>query len=140
MKSAFVFIADLTRRLSERGMEPELDFIRAASYGSGTTSSGQVRILLDITLDLDDRDVLLIDDIADSGLTLDHISKHLHQKGAKSVTSCVLLDKPTRRKLPFKPDYIGFTIPDLFVVGYGIDYDEQYRYLPFIGYLANDSH
>ncbi len=132
LKGAFVFAADLVRRLSKLDIHPKIDFIRASSYGSKTETSGEVIIEMDATIPLTGKHVLLVDDIIDSGFTLDKIRNHLIKKGVSSVKSCVLLNKPSRREVDFKPDYIGFEIPDYFVVGYGLDYDERYRYLPYI--------
>ena len=136
LKGAFMFLADLLRRLADLGLEPRVDFIRAASYGSGTRSSGRVKISLDCASPVRGRAVLLVDDIVDSGRTLAHLQRHLKAKGAARVLTCVLLDKASRREVKFQPDYVGFEIPDRFVVGYGMDFDERYRYLPFIGILA----
>ncbi len=137
LKGSFVFAADLMRRLYEQFLTPDLDFIRAASYGDGDRSSGKVSLQLDVSLALSGKDVLLVDDIADSGLTLSHLVAHLRCKGVASLKTCVLLDKPSRRETSFTPDYIGFTIPNLFVVGYGIDFAEHYRYLPYIASLES---
>ena len=135
LKGAFMFLADLLRRLADLGLEPRVDFIRAASYGSGTRSKGQIKISLDCASPVKGRTVLLVDDIVDSGRTLSRLQRHLKAKGAARVQTCVLLDKPSRREVEFQPDYVGFEIPDHFVVGYGMDFDERYRYLPFIGIL-----
>jgi len=132
LKGAFVFAADLIRRFSSHGLTLEIDFIRAASYGDNDSSAGKVSLQLDVSLNLSGKDVLLVDDIADSGLTLSHLVRHLQRKGVASVKTCVLLDKPLRRRTPFTPDHVGFEIPDRFVVGYGLDYAERYRCLPFI--------
>jgi hypoxanthine phosphoribosyltransferase len=137
LKGAFIFSADLLRCLCERGATPVVDFIRAASYGEGDHSSGKVRLQLDVSVALANRDVLLVDDIADSGLTLSHLVAHLKRKGAASVKTCVLLDKPSRREVEFHPDFVGFEIPNCFVVGYGIDFAEDYRYLPYITCLES---
>ena len=135
LKGAFIFAADLTRRLYDQGITPELDFIRAASYGAGDKSSGTVETTLDVSTDLKNRPVLLVDDIVDSGRTLAHIKQHLLNLGAKTVKSCVLLDKPSRREIEFEADWVGFKIPDIFVVGYGMDHAERYRYLPYITFI-----
>lgn len=133
MKGSFMFTADLLRRLYDRGAEPETDFIRAASYGYRSRSVGRVKIALDISVSVEGRNLLVVDDISDTGRTMLHLVEHLQKnKSAGNVRTCVLLDKPSRRELEFVPDYVGFEIPDLFVVGYGIDYAEKYRYLPFI--------
>jgi len=132
LKGAFMFTADLLRRLHDLGLNPDLDFMRAFSYGSGTRSSGKVTIELDVSVDLKDRSILIVDDIVDSGSTLSYIKGHILSLGAREVRSCVLLDKQSRREVDFSPDWVGFEIPDLFVIGYGMDYDEHYRNLPYI--------
>ena len=114
----------------------DIDFMRVSSYKDGTTSTGNVNIILDLhRSDLDQCDILIIEDIIDSGKTLSYLSRYLKLKGAKSVKTCTLLDKPDRREVPFMPDYVGCEIPDEFVVGYGLDYAEKYRALPFLGIL-----
>ncbi len=132
LKGAFMFAADLLRRLYDMGLNPDVDFIRAASYGDSSKSSSRIEISLDVSSELKDRSVLIMDDIIDTGRTLAHLHEHLAAKGADVIRSCVLLDKPSRREVEFQPDYTGFEIPDVFVVGYGMDYAERYRYLPFI--------
>ena len=132
LKGAFMFAADLLRRLYDLDLYPDIDFIRAASYGSDDKSSGKVKIELDISIDVAGRSVLIVDDIVDSGRTLQLVKQHLLGKGAKDVKICVLLDKPSRREVECDLDWVGFEIPDHFVVGYGMDYAEKYRYLPFI--------
>lgn len=132
LKGAFIFLADLLRRLNKLGLNPQVDFIRAASYGADTRSSGWVKVFLDVSLPVEGRDVLVVDDIVDSGRTLGHICERLRGLGAASVRCCVLLDKPARREVPFHPDYVGFEIPDRFVVGYGLDKAELWRGMPDI--------
>jgi len=132
LKGAFVFAADLLRRLAEQGMSLEVDFLRAASYGENDRSAGKVSLQLDVSIDLVGKQVLLIDDICDTGLTLTNLVAHLKRKGTTNIKTCVLLDKPDRRQAVFNPDYSGFIIPDRFVVGYGLDYAEQFRCLPYI--------
>ncbi|MDP8237724.1 MAG: hypoxanthine phosphoribosyltransferase [Candidatus Hatepunaea meridiana] len=132
LKGAFMFTADLLRKLYDLGMNPDLDFIRAVSYGRSTESSDKIVLEVDKSIEIKGRSVLIIDDIVDTGRTLFHIKERLISLGADEVMSCVLLDKPSRRKVEFHPDWVGFEIPDLFVVGYGMDYAERYRYLPFI--------
>ncbi len=141
LKGAFMFTADLLRRLHDQGSRPETDFIRARSYEDKTYSTGSVKIDFDATISMEGRDVLLVDDIADSGRTLNYLVQHLYDvQGVADVRTCVLLDKPSRRAIEFVPDYIGFEIPNKFVIGYGIDHAERYRYLPFISVLdSNDS-
>lgn len=137
LKGAFMFTADLIRRISKLDAKIEIDFIRARSYGSGKDSSGVVKLDLDVSADLKNRCVLLVDDIVDSGNTLKQVCEYLNGKGAAKVSTCVLLDKPARRTTDFVPDYIGFEIPDYFVVGYGLDYNERGRCLPFITHIVD---
>ena len=114
----------------------QIDFMKVTSYGKGSSSTGNVRILLDLHReDFSKVDVLIVEDIIDSGRTLSYLTEYLKLKGAKSVRTCTLLDKPSRREVAFTPDYVGREIPDEFVVGYGLDYDEKYRALPFVGVL-----
>ncbi len=133
LKGSLVFMGDLMKKLK---VPVEIDCMKVSSYGAGTKSSGQIHISLDLLRpDIDSCDILIIEDIIDSGVTLSHLTKYLKLKGAKSVKTCTLLDKPSRRKVDFKPDYCGTVIPDEFVIGYGLDYAEKYRALPFIGVL-----
>lgn len=133
LKGSIIFTGDLMKKLT---IPVEIDCMRVSSYGSGTTSSGNVKIILDIDRpDISECDFLIIEDIIDSGNTLNYLTGYLAHKGARSVKTCTLLDKPSRRVVDFKPDYVGFEIPDEFVVGYGLDYDEKYRTLPFVGVL-----
>lgn len=133
LKGSIVFMGDLMKKLS---VPVEIDCMRVSSYGAGTSSSGKVNIIMDIMRsDLHDCDLLIVEDIIDSGRTLDYLTKYLLNKGARSVKTCTLLDKPSRRVVEFTPDYVGLEIPDEFVVGYGLDYDEKYRALPFVGIL-----
>ena len=132
LKGSVVFMADLMREIS---IPCEIDFMCVSSYGSGTTTSGVVKIIKDLDIDLKDRDLLIVEDILDSGMTLSYIKEMLKQRGTKSIKICTLLDKPERRKADITPDYVGFTVPDEFVVGYGLDYDEKYRNLPYVGIL-----
>lgn len=124
LKGAFVFIADLARQLT---IPVSIDFIRAASYGATTETSGVVAIRADVGQAITGKDVIVIEDVIDTGLTSDFLSRHLKAKGPASLAFCSLLDKPSRRRVPFEPDYVGFTIEDRFVVGYGLDYDERHR-------------
>lgn len=126
LKGAWVFVADLLRELE---LPSDVDFICASSYGSGTSTTGTVTLLKDITLDCRNRDVLLVEDIIDSGVTLSLLQQMLIERKAKSVNIVTLLSKPSRRKVNVDVKYIGFEIPDEFVVGYGMDYDERYRTL-----------
>ncbi|WP_051340538.1 hypoxanthine phosphoribosyltransferase [Azospirillum halopraeferens] len=133
LKGSFVFAADLVRALGRAGLHPRVDFLRISSYGSGTESSGTVRVLGPLPDGVAGRPVLLVDDIADSGRTLDAVRRLLLDAGAAEVRICALLDKPSRRVVPVPVDFIGFTVDDVFVVGYGIDWAEDYRHLPFVG-------
>lgn len=132
LKGAVVFMADLMREIT---IPNEIDFMVVSSYGSGVKSSGVVKIVKDLDVPLDGKDILIVEDILDSGLTLSYITELLRGRGPKSIRIATLLDKPERRKVDLKADYIGFTVPDEFVVGYGLDYDEKYRNLPYIGIL-----
>ena len=133
LKGSLMFMSDLMKKVT---VPVEIDCMRVSSYGSGTTTSGSVNIILDlIRPDLAECDLLIIEDIIDSGLTLSYLTTYLKNKGARSVRTCTLLDKPSRRKVDFVPDYRGLEIPDEFVVGYGLDYDEKYRALPYVGVL-----
>lgn len=135
LKGAFIFASDLLRELARHDLDIHLDFMALSSYGNDTRSSGRLLINMDCQKLVENRDVLLLDDILDSGNTLAFAVEHMRFKGAEQILTCVLLDKPSRRQTPFQADYVGFTIPDLFVVGYGTDYAERFRELPFIGHL-----
>ena len=133
LKGSVVFMGDLMKKVS---LPVEIDFMKVSSYSKGTVSTGRVNILLDLNRrDLSECDVLIVEDIIDSGRTLSYLTEYLRLNGAHSVKTCTLLDKPERRMVDFIPDYCGFVIPDEFVVGYGLDYAEQYRALPYIGIL-----
>lgn len=132
LRGSFIFMADLVRQLE---LPLSLDFMSASSYGAGTVSSGKVNIRLDLQEDIAGRDVLLVEDILDTGNTLSKLVAELQGRGPASLKLCVLLDKPDRRTKPIQADYVGFTIPDAFVVGCGLDYDQRYRNLPYIGIL-----
>lgn len=127
LKGCFIFMADLARSIS---IPVEVDFIAAASYGDSTRSSGVVRITKDIDMSITGRHVLIVEDIVDTGLTLDYLIRMLKTRNPLSVKVCALFDKPSGRKLDIKADYSGFLIPDRYVVGYGLDHDERYRNLP----------
>ena len=129
---SFVFVADLIRALHRRGARPAVDFIRLSSYGLGQQSSGEVRLIGELALDVAGRSVLLVDDIVDTGRTLVYARDLLRQKGAARVLTCALVDKPSRREVAIDVDFVGFTVPNVFIVGYGIDYAHEYRHLPFI--------
>lgn len=133
LKGSFIFVADLVRALSRLGRRPGIEFIRLASYGSGRTSGGTVTLVGDVPAAIRGRPVLLVDDIADTGHTLQAAVPLLREHGATRVWSCVLIDKPTRREVPIAADFKGFDVPDIFIVGYGIDYADQHRERPDIG-------
>jgi len=135
LKGAFMFAADLVRRLQQHGVKVEIDFIHARSYVSGIETSSRVEVDMDIAASITDRNVLLLDDIIDSGRTFISLYNHLKEKSPKSLATCVLLDKAIHRQEEFRVDYIGFEIPDLFVVGYGLDYNESHRCLPYISFI-----
>ncbi len=132
LKGGFMFMADLVRAMSER---VTMDFMAVSSYGKGSTSSGQVRVLKDLDSNLEGRHVIVVEDIVDTGLTLHYLQDLLKARAPKSVKTACLLSKPARRKVAVQVDYIGFTIEDRFVVGYGLDYAEKYRNLPYIAVL-----
>lgn len=136
LKGSFIFAADLIRALHREGLRPEIDFIFLASYGAGTTSSGEVRILRDVEIALSGRDVVIVDDILDSGRTLHFAKTLLEGRGAKTVRTCVLIDKDVARAAAIVPDFVGFRCPPVFVVGYGMDLAHCHRELPFIGEVA----
>ena len=135
LKGAFVFAADLSRELSRRGCTPRVEFMRVSSYGGGMESSGIVSLMGDAPGGVRGEPVLLVDDIQDTGRTLAYTRAFLMERGAARVWTCTLLDKPSRREVKGggEVDFVGFAIPDVFVVGYGIDYAERYRHLPYIG-------
>ncbi len=130
LRGSFVFIADLVRELN---MPIEVDFIEASSYGNAMESSREVRILKDLRGEIEGRDVLVVEDIVDTGFTMSHVMHLLESRRPERLKVCALLDKPSRREVPFEADWVGFEIPDEFVVGYGIDYAQRNRNLPFIG-------
>ena len=136
LKGSFVFLADLMRSLYRHHVHPRIDFLTLSSYGSDTVSSGEVSIIHDIREDIQGADVLLVDDILDTGRTLAFTKGLLLDRGARSVRSCVLLDKKTHRAVEFEADYAGFPIDDHFVVGFGLDYDNLYRELPHIAKVS----
>jgi hypoxanthine phosphoribosyltransferase len=130
LKGAFVFLSDLVRRMDGH---VSLDFMAVSSYAKGTTTSGEVRLLKDLDTTLDGRHVVIVEDIVDTGLTLTYLQDILRARGPKTLRTACLLSKPSRRQVDVKVEYIGFEIEDRFVVGYGLDYAEQYRNLPYIG-------
>ena len=132
LRGSFVFMADLVRQIH---VHCTVDFMAVSSYGSGTVSSGQVKIVKDLSEPIEGKDILVVEDILDSGNTLSYLLKLLEARHPASIRLCTLLDKPERRTKPVAVQYSGFSIPDEFVVGYGLDYDEKYRNLPYIGVL-----
>jgi len=136
LKGSVVFMADLMKKLT---IPVEIDFMKVSSYGKSTETSGRINILLDLhRKDLSSRDIIIVEDIIDSGRTLSYLTEYLKINGAHSVKTCTLLDKPSRREVDFVPNYRGREIPDEFVVGYGLDYAEMYRALPFVGVLKEE--
>ncbi len=132
LKGSYVFMADLTRKINTAC---NIDFMVVSSYGQGAKTSGEVQIIKDIGQKIEGRDLLIIEDILDSGVTLSYLMKILKARGVRSIRLCTLLSKPARRTVEVPIDYLGFEIPDEFVVGYGLDYAEKYRNLPYIGIL-----
>ncbi len=132
LKGSIVFLADLIRAMD---VPLNVDLMEVSSYGSATESSGQVRILKDLSSSIEGRDVVVVEDIIDTGLTLNYLLRYLAERHPASVRVCCLLDKPARRLAEIEIDYRGFSIPDRFVIGYGLDYDERYRNLPYVGVL-----
>lgn len=132
LKGSYIFMSDLTRAIDT---PCNVDFMVVSSYGNGTKTTGEVQIIKDIAQPIDGRDLLIVEDILDSGVTLHYLMQILAARGANSIRLCTLLSKPERRKIDVNVDYLGFEIPDEFVVGYGLDYAEKYRNLPYIGIL-----
>ncbi len=133
LKGSFIFVADLVRALNRAGASTQIEFMRLSSYGLDKTSSGEVHLLGDIPSEVQGRDVLLVDDILDTGRSVAYARALLQQREVGRLWVCVLLDKPSRREVETQADFVGFAIEDLFVAGYGIDYAERYRDLPYIG-------
>lgn len=134
LKGSLMFTAELMKRIS---IPMEVEFMKVSSYGAVTSSTGVINIHLDIKReDVTNTDFIIVEDIVDSGRTLSHLVKYFSEKGASSVKTCTLLDKPDRRTVEFTPDYSGRVVPDKFVVGFGLDFDEKYRNLPFVGVLS----
>ena len=132
LKGCFVFMADLMRHVD---LPCSIDFMAVSSYGSGTKTTGAVKIIKDLNQDIEGKDIILVEDILDSGVTLHYLTEYLPVRKPATITIATLMDKPSRRKAPVYARYAGFEIPDAFVVGYGLDYDERYRNLPYIGIL-----
>ncbi len=135
LKGSIYFLTDLSRHID---LPCHIDFVQASSYGSGTVSSGEIEIIKDISEDLSGFDVLLVEDILDTGRTLKHIHDMLSKRNPESIAVVTLLDKPSRREVDIYADYIGIDVPNAFVVGYGLDYDQYYRNLPYIGILKEE--
>lgn len=138
LKGSFVFAADLIRALHHAGVRPQIDFMALSSYGDKTVSSGNVMITRDIVDTVKERKVLLIDDILESGRTMKFAINELRERGAAEVRSCLMLDKKGKRMVDMEADYVGFDCPDLFVIGYGLDYAHYYRELPYIGHIVSE--
>ena len=134
LKGSVIFMGDLMKKVKT---PVEIDFMKVSSYGSGTKTTGNINIHLDLHREnIDECDIIIVEDIIDSGRTLSYLVSYLKNKGARSVKTCTLLDKPSRREVEFVPDYSGLVIPDEFVIGYGLDYNEKYRALPYVGILS----
>jgi len=136
LNGSFIFLADLVRELNKNDLSCCVDFIRAASYGSGMTSSGDPRISPGNSFQVTDRHVLLVDDILDTGLTFQAIREEMVRQHPADIRSCVCFDRPGRRKVDIQADYVGFAVPEAFIVGYGLDYGGQFRELPFVSILS----
>ena len=132
LRGAYIFMADLTRSIN---LDVTVDFMSVSSYGTGTVSSGQVEIKKDLSASIEGKDLIIVEDSLDSGNTLYYLLDVLRARKPASIRLCTLMDKPERRVKPIKADYVGFTIPDAFIVGYGLDYAEKYRNLPYVGVL-----
>lgn len=135
LRGSFMFTADLVRELCAIGVHPQIDFMTLSSYGTGTESTGSVRIGRDLNDDVTGRTILVVDDILETGRTLSYAVELLKERGASDVKLAVLLEKPGKLETPVKADFVGFSIPDKFVIGYGLDYANHYRELPYIGFL-----
>lgn len=135
LKGSVLWMADLMKEIP---LDVKIDFVSANSYGSATSTSGVVTITKDVDMDLFNKNVIIVEDIVDTGTTLKHLKEYLKERNPKAVKICTMLDKPARRVIDLEPDYIGFTVDDLFVIGYGLDYDQKYRNLPYISYLESN--
>ena len=134
LKGAVIWMSDVMKEID---LDTEVDFVSASSYGSSTTSSGIVRITKDVSMDLYDKNVIIVEDIIDTGTTLNFLRSHIADRNPRGIRICTLLDKPSRRKCDVQADYVGFEVEDLFVIGYGLDYDQKYRNLPYISCLES---
>ena len=135
LKGSFIFCADLVRNIT---VPVKIEFMTTSSYGHGEESSGKINVVADINADLEGYDVLIVDDITDTALTMSHVMAHLKAKNPASIKCCVLLDKPSRRKVELVPDYCGFEIEDKFVVGYGLNFGDYYRNIPYVFNVTNE--
>lgn len=135
LKGAVIFMSELAQNIK---FPVEMDFMAVSSYGKSSVSTGEVRIIKDLDFSVENRNLLIIEDIIDTGYTLSYLIDNLKKRGAKSVKVCTLLDKPDRRKADIHVDYLGFIVPDEFIVGYGLDYSEQYRNLPYVAALREE--
>lgn len=132
LKGAVLWMADIVKNIK---LDCAIDFMACSSYGASTKSSGVVRILKDLDTSIEGRNVIIVEDIVDSGITLNYLKQNLEGRKAKSIKICSLLDKPSGRRIELEADYVGFTVEDKFIIGYGLDYDQRYRNLPYISYL-----
>ncbi len=135
LRGAVPWMADIMKRIT---LDMTIDFMAVSSYGAATKSSGVVKINKDLETDIDGKDVIIVEDIVDSGVTLNYLEGYLRSRGAATVKLCSLLDKPEGRRVDIKADYVGFTVDDRFIVGYGLDYDQRYRNLPYITWLESE--
>lgn len=135
LKGAVIFMSELAQRINK---PVEMDFMAVSSYGKSSTSTGEVRIIMDLDHSVEGKDLLIVEDIIDTGYTLNYLIDNLMKRGAKSVKICTFLDKPERRKVDISVDYLGFNVPDEFIVGYGLDYAEMYRNLPYVAALKEE--
>ncbi len=133
LKGSFVFVADLVRALDAKGVRPRIEFLRLSSYGLAKESAGEVHLIGDIPTDIAGQRILLVDDIVDTGRSLAYARALMEQRGIGPLWTCALIDKPSRREVEIAADFVGFTVGNVFIAGYGIDYAEQYRHLPYIG-------
>ncbi len=133
LKGAVMWMSDVIKNVSNRDMT--IDFMIVSSYGASTKSSGIVKIVKDLDTDIKDKNVIIVEDIVDSGITLNYLKQYFEGRGAKNLRICTLLDKPAGRRVDLVPDYVGFVVEDKFIVGYGLDFDQKYRQLPYISFL-----